>query len=98
MSTSFRSVEGKIALVTGAARGLGRGIAETFADEGIKIVIQDFNQDVKNTFDEIKKKDIPNVEMKILSMGMSNSYMVAIEEGANMVRIGTKLFGPRPER
>lgn len=51
----------------------------------------------KKIFDEIKKKDIPDVEMKILSMGMSNSYKVAIEEGANMIRIGTKLFGPRSE-
>jgi PLP dependent protein len=33
--------------------------------------------------------------MKYLSMGMSNSYQIAIEEGANIVRIGTKLFGER---
>jgi uncharacterized pyridoxal phosphate-containing UPF0001 family protein len=33
--------------------------------------------------------------MKYLSMGMSNSYKVAIEEAANMVRIGTKIFGER---
>jgi hypothetical protein len=33
--------------------------------------------------------------MEWLSMGMTNSYRVAIEEGANMVRIGTKIFGPR---
>jgi uncharacterized pyridoxal phosphate-containing UPF0001 family protein len=38
---------------------------------------------------------IPGVEMKYLSMGMSNSYRIAIEEGANMVRIGTRLFGER---
>lgn len=36
---------------------------------------------------------IPNVTMRYLSMGMSNSYAVAIEEGANVVRIGTKVFG-----
>jgi len=35
------------------------------------------------------------VRMEILSMGMSDSYRVAIEEGATMVRIGTALFGPR---
>jgi uncharacterized pyridoxal phosphate-containing UPF0001 family protein len=35
------------------------------------------------------------VEMRYLSMGMSNSYQVAIEEGANMVRLGTRLFGER---
>jgi len=33
--------------------------------------------------------------MRVLSMGMSGSYQVAIEEGATMVRIGTLLFGPR---
>jgi len=33
--------------------------------------------------------------MKILSMGMSNTYKIAIEEGATMVRIGTKIFGER---
>jgi uncharacterized pyridoxal phosphate-containing UPF0001 family protein len=42
--------------------------------------------------------DLPGVEMKYLSMGMSNSYKVALEEGANMVRIGTKLFGERQSR
>jgi uncharacterized pyridoxal phosphate-containing UPF0001 family protein len=36
-----------------------------------------------------------NVETQTLSMGMSDSYRLAIEEGANMVRIGTALFGPR---
>jgi hypothetical protein len=46
-------------------------------------------------FERIKSKSIPNVEMKYLSMGMSNSYQIAIEEGANIVRIGTKLFGER---
>lgn len=49
----------------------------------------------KKTFDRIKALNIPNVEMKYLSMGMSNSYEIAIEEGANIVRIGTKLFGSR---
>ncbi len=51
----------------------------------------------KELFDEIKKMNIPNVEMKYLSMGMSDSYRIAIEEGANMIRIGTKIFGPREE-
>lgn len=49
----------------------------------------------KELFEEIKKMNIPNVEMKYLSMGMSDSYKIAIEEGANIVRIGTKIFGPR---
>ncbi len=49
----------------------------------------------RELFERIRDMDIPNVEMKYLSMGMSDSYKVAIEEGANMVRIGTKIFGPR---
>jgi len=46
-------------------------------------------------FRQIKALDLPGVELKYLSMGMSNSYRVAVEEGANLVRIGTKLFGER---
>ena len=46
-------------------------------------------------FDELRRLAIPGVEVKYLSMGMSDSYRIAIEEGANMIRIGTKLFGPR---
>jgi pyridoxal phosphate enzyme (YggS family) len=49
----------------------------------------------KEAFDRLARADLPNVEMRHLSMGMSNSYQVAIEEGANMVRLGTMLFGER---
>jgi len=40
---------------------------------------------------------IPGMELKELSMGMSNDYAVAIQEGATMVRIGSALFGDRPQ-
>jgi len=49
----------------------------------------------KELFDDLKALALPGVDMNCLSMGMSNSYKVALEEGANMVRIGTKLFGRR---
>jgi len=49
----------------------------------------------KFAFDRLSQAEIPNVEMRYLSMGMSNSYKIAIEEGANIVRVGTKLFGER---
>ena len=52
-------------------------------------------QKTKKLFEKIKAMGLPGVEMKYLSMGMSNSYKVALEEGANVVRIGTKLFGER---
>lgn len=52
--------------------------------------------------DEIKESlkglEIPNVEMKELSMGMSHDYTVAVEEGATMVRVGSSLFGARVYR
>jgi pyridoxal phosphate enzyme (YggS family) len=51
--------------------------------------------ETKKIFEKIKEENIPNVQMKYLSMGMTNSYKVAIEEGANLVRIGTKIFGER---
>lgn len=44
---------------------------------------------------DIKLKNIDNVNMNVLSMGMTGDYMVAIEEGASFVRIGTGLFGER---
>jgi pyridoxal phosphate enzyme (YggS family) len=52
-------------------------------------------QKTKMLFEEMRRRDRPGVEMKYLSMGMSNSYRVALQEGANLVRIGTKIFGER---
>ncbi|MCG2778928.1 MAG: YggS family pyridoxal phosphate-dependent enzyme [Desulfobacterales bacterium] len=52
-------------------------------------------QKTKKLFEEIREMGLPGIEMKYLSMGMSNAYKVALEEGANVVRIGTKLFGER---
>jgi PLP dependent protein len=51
--------------------------------------------ETSKVFNKLKELSIPGIEMKYLSMGMTNSYKIAIEEGANMVRIGTKIFGPR---
>jgi pyridoxal phosphate enzyme (YggS family) len=46
----------------------------------------------RKIFERIKGQKLLNVEMRYLSMGMTNSYRIALEEGANMVRIGTKVF------
>lgn len=51
--------------------------------------------ETKKIFEKVKGLDLPNVEMQLLSMGMTNSYKVALEEGANIVRIGTEIFGER---
>lgn len=46
----------------------------------------------RKLFERMKCLNLPHVEMKYLSMGMTNSYQVAIEEGANIVRLGRKIF------
>ena len=57
--------------------------------------LQPYFRQTRQLFEEIKSLHLPNVDMEHLSMGMSDSYLIAIEEGATMVRIGTKIFGPR---
>jgi len=52
-------------------------------------------QGTKGLFDRLAGMNLKNVEMRYLSMGMSNTYKIAIEEGANMVRIGNAIFGER---
>ena len=47
---------------------------------------------------DIKSQNIDNVDMSILSMGMTNDYLVAVEEGATMVRVGTAIFGERQKK
>ena len=44
---------------------------------------------------DIKKKNIDNVNMSVLSMGMTGDYQVAVEEGSTMIRVGTGIFGAR---
>jgi pyridoxal phosphate enzyme (YggS family) len=50
---------------------------------------------MKNLFDELKKYSFKNFNIKYLSMGMTDDYEIAIEEGANIIRIGTGIFGER---
>jgi len=54
-----------------------------------------FFVETRKVFDRMKSLEIAGVEMRYLSMGMTNSYRIAIEEGANIVRVGTGIFGPR---
>jgi uncharacterized pyridoxal phosphate-containing UPF0001 family protein len=53
---------------------------------------------MKSLFDYIRTQNIPNMEMRYLSMGMSGDFAVAIEEGANIVRVGRGIFGERSNR
>ena len=55
---------------------------------------QDFKL-LKTLADELKAANIPKLDIKWLSMGMTNDFEIAIEEGANLVRIGSAIFGER---
>src|SRR5690606_18877490 len=52
---------------------------------------------LRELYDSLSKQyaAVPNVEMKILSMGMSGDYQIALEEGSNMIRVGSSIFGAR---
>jgi len=50
---------------------------------------------MKDIYDKISTMNLKNAEMKYLSMGMTNDFEIAIEEGSNMIRIGTAIFGAR---
>jgi hypothetical protein len=45
--------------------------------------------------EKIEAEKIPEVQMKYISMGMSEDYLIALEEGSNMLRLGTIIFGAR---
>ena len=47
---------------------------------------------LKSLYDKYKEQKIP---LKVLSMGMSGDFLIAIEQGSNMIRVGSKIFGPR---
>ncbi len=51
--------------------------------------------ETRKIFEKLSRLEIPGAEMTSLSMGMTNSYHIAIEEGANLVRLGSKIFGER---
>jgi hypothetical protein len=56
---------------------------------------REFFKKTRELFNKIKGLNIANVQMKYLSMGMSNTYKIAIEEGSNIIRPGSVVFGAR---
>lgn len=70
---------------------------------GIMVIIPKGNDEsnryyFKQTYDifsKLKERSFNNINMEILSMGMTHDYKIAIEEGSNMIRIGTGIFGER---
>ena len=57
--------------------------------------VRPYFRDMRNLFEKIQKISYNQIKMNILSMGMTHDYEVALEEGANMVRIGRAIFGER---
>lgn len=57
--------------------------------------IRPYFQRMKRFYDQLRELDLPNSEIKTLSMGISNSYKVAIEEGSNLIRPGVAIYGSR---
>ena len=62
---------------------------------GAPEAVRPYFKKAKDFFERLKTTEIPGIDLKYLSMGMSNSYRIAIEEGANMIRLGTAVFGKR---
>lgn len=58
-------------------------------------IIQGTFRELRLLKEEIEDLNLPKVEMKYLSMGMTNDYEIAIEEGANIIRVGRAIFGER---
>ncbi len=71
----FRSVKGKVAIVTGAARGLGKGIAMTLASEDVDVVIADLLPQIHDTFAELKK-EYPNNKGYAVQLDVSDEAAV----------------------
>lgn len=65
----------------------------SFVDE-VQQIRQEFSI-AKNTFDKYANQEVSYFVMKLLSLGMSADYAIAIEAGSNMIRVGSKLFGDR---
>jgi len=70
-----------------------RGLMTIAPIEEVKEEVRPYFRKLGELSKEIKRKNIKNVKMDYLSMGMTDDFEVAIEEGANMVRIGRGIFG-----
>ena len=57
--------------------------------------VRPYFKEVKDLFDTLSAVDHPNADFRYLSMGMSHDFETAIEEGANIIRVGTSIFGER---
>ena len=70
-------------------------IMENEKDEHERETVRQNFRILKEQFEEIKSLSVPNTDLKYLSMGMTSDFEIAIEEGSNMLRIGSAIFGER---
>ncbi len=99
--------ESKFGITTAETEGMIRYILENCPHIRIRglMCIAPFEEDpeevrqyfraVKKQYDEFAKIDHERLDFKYLSMGMSHDFKVAIEEGSNLIRVGTSIFGAR---
>jgi pyridoxal phosphate enzyme (YggS family) len=73
------------------------GLMTMGPDTGDPELARPYFQTTRRLFETLAVQARPGPALHTLSMGMSNSYRVALEEGANVIRLGTLLFGPREE-
>lgn len=107
IEVNYAGEESKFGVSKEEAPGLIREIAENLPHVHVKGLMtsapltDDPEKDrwvfrgMRDLFLDIKSENIDNVSMSVLSMGMTNDYKVAVEEGSTMVRVGTAIFGAR---
>ena len=107
VEVNYAGEESKFGVSKDEALGLVKEIASSFRHINVKglMTIAPFVDDPEENRPifkgmhelllDIKSQNIDNVDMSVLSMGMTNDYVVAVEEGATMVRVGTAIFGER---
>lgn len=107
VEVNYAGEESKFGVSKDEALGLIKEIASSFRHINVKglMTIAPFVDDPEENRPifkgmhelllDIKSQNIDNVDMSVLSMGMTNDYVVAVEEGATMVRVGTAIFGER---
>ncbi|MDY3005457.1 YggS family pyridoxal phosphate-dependent enzyme [Anaerococcus porci] len=72
-----------------------KGLMTIAPDTENKELIRSCFRQLKKIFDKLSNLSYNNIDMIYLSMGMTNDYKIALEEGSNIVRIGSKIFGKR---
>lgn len=72
-----------------------RGLMTIAPNTGDEAILRKIFRTLYNLKEDIAGRHYENISMDYLSMGMTNDYCIAIEEGSNMVRVGTGIFGKR---